>query len=223
MEDSACGQHYRLGTDIFFIDPCFQDVLPCWQMPKTIEALRIGLLKIRIFQDKDRPAHCAVDFTMQRHDTRLIEENHSRVFIFAVATEVEAFRLRVRKDVVIGIIEIRKLDRGPDLNGQNSWTKIEIFLRHLGDWPVWTCYRKNSFEVNDCRWRVGCTRHLGTTLITGTYSTLGTCFGKFDPALNALRGSALDNEDKSSRQNKRNECRLHATFVFKRERCQAVA
>ena len=64
-----------------------------------------------------------------------------------------------------------------------------------------TCYWKNSFEVNDCRWRVGCTRHLGTALITGTYSTLGTCFGKFDPAFNALRGSALDNDDKSSRQN----------------------
>ena len=76
-------------------------------MPKVIEALRVGLLKIRTFQDEDRPAHRAVDFTMQRHDAGFIEQDHPRFFIFAVAAEVEALGLRVGENVVIGIVETR--------------------------------------------------------------------------------------------------------------------
>jgi len=66
-----------------------------WQMPKTIEALRIGLLKIRISKTRIVPRIVPWISQCKRYDTRLVEENHSGFSSLLVPTEVEAFRLRV--------------------------------------------------------------------------------------------------------------------------------
>ena len=54
---------------------------------------------------------------MHRDDTGLVEDYGRRFFVLSIATEIETFCFRIRKNVVISVVEIRKSDRATDVDG----------------------------------------------------------------------------------------------------------
>ena len=82
-EQCARFQAHGLRTNVILVDPGFQNIASRRQRSKAIDAFHVGLSKKRGVQNENRPAHRAVDFTVQRHDAGFIERDHAGLFFLA--------------------------------------------------------------------------------------------------------------------------------------------
>ncbi len=110
----------------------FSTVLAGREVLETISARCVGFMKIRRLQDENRAAHSLVDFAMDGDRSRFIENDGGGLFVFPKTAEVESFGFRIGKDVVVGVVHIRKIDRCSDENRQEIGRECDIFLRYLG-------------------------------------------------------------------------------------------
>src|SRR6266446_6378049 len=66
------------------------------------------------------------------HQPRRVKNlRRDRPFLRTVAPEIEPFRGGVRKNVVVGIIEVWELHSGADLHRQQRWKERQFLLRNL--------------------------------------------------------------------------------------------
>ena len=70
---------------------------------------------------------------MHRDDAGFVENDGARFFIFPIAPEIETFGLRIRKNIVVSIVEVWKFDRASGMDGNQVRREQHIFLRHLRD------------------------------------------------------------------------------------------
>ena len=94
---------------------------------------------------------------MNRHDSWFIENYRDWFLAFSVATQIESFGLRVRKNVVIGVVHIREIDDAADKDRHKIRRKRHVLLRH----PPRSSGRDVSlraeipFQIDHCRRRIG--------------------------------------------------------------------
>src|SRR5205085_10875137 len=122
---------YDALADIGFIDPGLDGEVACRKMLETIAPGGIGFLKIGRIQNQYRAAHAIVDFAMHRDDAGLIKRYLARFLLFTVTTKVEALGLRVRKDIVIGVVQIWKFHRAARAYRNQVGREQHVLLRHL--------------------------------------------------------------------------------------------
>src|SRR6476620_8593417 len=120
-------------------------------MIEVVMPFAVCLLKIRRLQDENCPAHLLVDLAVGRDHSRLIEQNRSWLLVFPVASEVEPLRFRVGENVVISVVEIRKLYSRAYLNSQETGSEADILLRHSDQFRI-DLGREDALQINDgCR------------------------------------------------------------------------
>ena len=132
MQSHAGFQFHGTLSDVVSSHPSFQHVVPGREMLQTISARCVCFLKIWRLQDEDGPAHSLVNFTMNGDCARFIENDRGRFFVFAITAQIEPFNFRIGKDVMVGVVHIRKLDRRADQDRQEVRRERDVLLRHLG-------------------------------------------------------------------------------------------
>src|SRR5438477_8387943 len=103
-------------ANVRFVDPSFDREMTGGKVIEAIVTSRVRLLKIRRFQNQDRSAHAIMNLAMHRDDAGFIENNRAWLFIFSIPTEIESFRFRIRKNVVVSVVEVWKFDRAADVD-----------------------------------------------------------------------------------------------------------
>ena len=150
-------QFYGTLPDIVPGHPCFEDVIAHRQIFQTIASCGVGLLEERSVEDENGAPHRVVNVAMDRHHAWFIENYRDRFLAFSVATQIESFGLRVRKNVVIGVVHIWEINDTADKDGHKIRRKSHVLLRH----PPRRSGRDVSlraeipFQVDHCRRRIG--------------------------------------------------------------------
>src|SRR3984893_14644632 len=103
---------------IVVADPGSEGVAPGRDMIDSIAATGVALLEVGRFQDQDRSAHPVVDLAMNGDYTGLIENNGGWFLFLAVTAEIKALGFGIRKNVVISVVDVRKIDGCADLDGK---------------------------------------------------------------------------------------------------------
>src|SRR5687768_2863155 len=100
-------------------------------------------------QHQDESAHMLVNIAPEGDQAWAVESlKGDRPFLWTIAAKIEPFGRRVRKDVVISVIQIGKFDTGANLHGQQSWDESKVLLDDLPTQRLGRP-RKRALEVND--------------------------------------------------------------------------
>jgi len=136
--------------------PGFQHVFARRQIFEPIISVRVGFLKVRTLENENRSAHPVVDLTVNRDGAWFAENDAGWFFLFSIPAEVETFRFRIGKYIVISVVHVGKLDRRTDQNRKQVRREGDIFLRHesAGFSGSVKLSTEITFEINDRRGRV---------------------------------------------------------------------
>ena len=125
-------------------------------MLKSIMTLCVSLDEERGVQDQDGSSHPIMNVAVHRHGSGFVEQNGAGLFIFAVSPEIESFRSRIGKDVVVHVVEVWELDGCADQHRDEIGRERHVFLRHLRG--VMRERERHTAEiarqVDDCRRRI---------------------------------------------------------------------
>ena len=124
-------QFYRTLANIVASHPRLQQVIAGRKVIETISARCIGLHKVGCLEDQDRAAHSLVNFAMDDDHTGLVEDDRSRLFVFAESAQIKSLGFRVGKDVVIGVVHVREVDRCADEHRKEVGRERDVLLRHF--------------------------------------------------------------------------------------------
>src|ERR1051325_7699092 len=119
-------------ANVVIANPGFERVATGRHVYQPVPASYVCLLKIRRVQHENRAKHALVNFAMHYHDPGPVEKHAGCLFALAIAAKIEALRFRVRKDVVIHVVQIREIHRCADLHRQKLWIEHGVLLRHDG-------------------------------------------------------------------------------------------
>jgi hypothetical protein len=61
---------------------------------------------------------------------RLFEDDRGRFFVFAITSQIEPFDFRIGKNVMVGVVHVRKIDRRADEDREKVRRKGDVLLRH---------------------------------------------------------------------------------------------
>ena len=157
MQGHAGFQFHGTLPDVVASHPSFQHVVPGGEVLQPISARCVCFLKMGRLQDENGAAHSFVNFTMNGDRPRLVEDDRGRFFVFAITAQIEPFCLRIGKNVVVGVVHIRELDRAADQDRQEIRRERDVLLRHLGRrfGTVGLLGTKIALQVDYRRRRVG--------------------------------------------------------------------
>src|SRR3954447_16004356 len=98
-------------------------------------------------QNENQSTHVLVNIAPQCDQTGFVENNRRhRPFLPTIPSQIESFRRRVRKNIVIRVVKIWKFNSSADLYRQDGWNKGKIFLRDLFHWQrCWS--RKRALKI----------------------------------------------------------------------------
>ena len=112
-------------------------------------AVRVAQHEMGGVEDEDDGAHVLVDVAAKRDHSGDVEDLRGHgPLVRAVAAEVEALRRRIGEDIVVGVVEIRKLHAGADLDREEHRHEVQVLLGH-GRGRGGRRPRKRALEVDD--------------------------------------------------------------------------
>jgi hypothetical protein len=88
--------------------------------------------KIWRVQNENQSTHVLVNIAPQCDQAGFVENNRrDRPFLPTIPSQIESFRKRIKKNIVIRVIKIWKFNDGADLYRQDRWNEGQIFARSL--------------------------------------------------------------------------------------------
>jgi len=131
------------------VDPGFERVTPGGKTAEPKVAVIAGRDKVRRVEHENEAAHVFVNVATQSDESRDIEDlGWDWLFVGPVTAEIETFRGRVGKDIVIGVVVVWKFHARADAHRQERRDEREIFLRDLFR-SRRGLFQKRTFEIND--------------------------------------------------------------------------
>lgn len=83
-------------------------------------------------QYQNDASHVFMNITAERYHPRFVEGLGGHwLFICQIATKVEPFRRRIRKDIVVGVAQVAGTLPGPSLDDQKGGVEHKILLDDL--------------------------------------------------------------------------------------------
>src|SRR6202035_134854 len=97
-------------ANVVLANPRLQGVATRRQVLHPITTSGVAFFEIWGFQYQNGSAHPVVNFAMNGDGAGLIENYRGRLFVLSIPAEIKPLQLRVRENVVIGVIEVRKVN-----------------------------------------------------------------------------------------------------------------
>ena len=96
-----------------------------------------------------------MNFAMNGDRSGLIENDRGRLFVFTKTAQIKSLGFRVGKDVVVGVVHVREIDRCANEHREEVGRERDVLLRHLSGclWSVVRVGAKIALQINyRCRW-----------------------------------------------------------------------
>src|SRR5438132_7243684 len=135
MQCDAPFQVHALFPRRLAVDPRFERVVARGKSAQSKSPLLIRHDKIWSVEHENKAAHVLMNIATKYHQPRHGKNlRWDRPFLRTIAPEIESFRRGVRKNIVVGIIQIRELHSGTHLHRQPRWKERQILLCNLFHW-----------------------------------------------------------------------------------------